>query len=163
MKLHCCSLLVFLSSLSAVIAAAPPPTGRPALYNYFDDGGPEQERILQATYGARYTIVPAAKTSGLTPAKVVQETYPLYGRVPGGDGKTAVAFIVLSNGRVKDPVVVYSTQPRNDRMVREMVSKWIWEPAKLNGAPVPSIQTHYVGFSRATRSIGYSRPPKKKE
>ena len=93
----------------------------------------------------------------------MQETYPLYGRVPGGDGKTAVAFIVLSNGRVKDPVVVYSTQPRNDRMVREMVSKWIWEPAKLNGGPVPSIQTHYVGFSRATRSIGYSRPPKKKD
>ncbi len=138
--------------------------GRPALYNYFTEAGPKEERILQATYGARYTIVSPAKTSGLAPAKVVQETYPLYGQIPGGAGRTAVAFIVMPNGRVKDPVVVYSTQPRNDRMVREMVSKWIYQPAKLNGVPVPSIASYYAGFSRLeTRSVGYSRPPKKKK
>ena len=162
MRLHCCYLLVLLLSWNAAVAA-PLASGRPPLYNYFNEAGPEQERILQATYGPRYTIVSAAKTSGLTPPKVVQETYPLYGRVPGGSGRTAVAFIVMPSGRVKDPVVVYSTQPRNDRMVREMVSKWIYQPAKLNGSPVPAIQTYYVGFSRATPSIGYSRPPKKKE
>ena len=162
MRLPSCYLLVLFLSCSAAVAA-PPATGRPALYNYFNEAGPAEERILQATYGPRYAIVSAAKTSGLTPPKIVHETYPLYGRVPGGDGKTAVAFIVTPSGHVKDPVVVYSTQPRNDRMVREMVSKWIYQPAKLNGSPVPAIQTYFVGLGRATtRSIGYSRPPQKK-
>jgi TonB family protein len=162
MRLHYRYLLVSLLTLSAGVAASAA-TGRPALYNYFDQAGPKEEAILQATYGPRYSVVSATKTTGLTPPKLVQQTYPLYGRIPGGSGTTAVAFIVNPSGRVKDPVVVYSTQPRNDRMVREMVSKWIYEPAKLNGSPVPAIQTYAFGLGRATRSVGYSRPAKKKE
>ena len=162
MRLLCCYLLVPLLTLSAAVAASAA-TGWPAVYNYFDKAGPKEQEILQATYGPRYSVVSAAKTSGLTPPKLVQQTYPLYGQIPGGSGRTAVAYIVTPSGRVKDPVVVYSTQPRNDRMVREMVSKWIYEPAKLNGSPVAAIQTYAFGFGRATRSVGYSRPAKKKE
>ena len=159
MRFHCCCLVVLVLSAQAATAAEPA-RGRPMLYNYISEAGPGAERILQQTYGPRYTIVSAGKASGLTPPKITLQTYPLYGRVPGGPGKVAVAFIVTPNGRVKDPVVIYSTQPRINRMVREMVSKWLWQPAKLNGAPVPSIMAHYVGFSRATRSIGFS-PPKR--
>ena len=157
MRFHYCYLVVLLSSLEAAVAAEPA-RGRPILYNYVTEAGPAGERILQETYGARYTIVPAGQASGLIPPKVTLETYPLYGRVPGGPGKLIVAFVVGPNGRVKDPVVLYSTQPRNNRMVREMVSKWLWQPAKLNGAPVPAIVSHNIGFSRATRSVGFSRP-----
>ncbi len=143
--------------------AAPPATGRPALYNYFNEDAPEAHRILQATYGPRYAIVSATKIPGLTPAKLVHETYPLYGRFAGGDGTTAVAFIVMPNGRIKDPVVVYSSAPRNDRLVREIVSKWIYEPAKLHGSPVAAIESYVFGVRRVPWSIGYSRPPKKKK
>jgi len=101
--------------------------------------------------------VPARSVSGLTPPTVTSQTYPLYGQVPGGPGQVVVVFIVAPNGRVKDPVVVYSTQPRINRMVREMVSKWLWQPAQLKGAPVPTIVSHNIGFSRARRSIGFSR------
>ena len=162
MRRHCCYLLFLFSSLGAAVAAEPV-RGRPTLYNYVSDAGAEGERILQETYGPRYTIVPAAKASGLTPPKLTVQTYPLYGRVPGGPGRVIVAFIVAPNGRVKDPVVVYSTQPRINRMVREMVSKWLWKPAQLNGAPVPSIVSHRIGFGRAARQIGFSPGPKKRQ
>ena len=162
MRLRGWYVLVLFSTLAFVIAAEPV-CGRPMLYNYISDVRAEGERILQETYGPRYTIVPAAKASGLVPPKLTLETYPLYGRVPGGPGKVIVAFVVGANGRVKDPVIVYSTQPRNDRMVREMVSKWLWKPAQLNGAPVPSIVSHRIGFSRVTRQIGYGRPPKEEK
>ena len=33
-------------------------------------------------------------------------------------------------------------------MVREMVSKWLCKPAKLNGAPVPTILSEGFEFSR---------------
>jgi outer membrane biosynthesis protein TonB len=163
MKFLLCYSVVVLLLLSQAATAAEPARGRPALYNYLTDIGSDGERVLQQTYGGRYSIVSASKVSGLTAPKVTLQTYPLYGRVPGGPGKVAVAFIVLPNGHVKDPVVFYSNQPRNDRMVREMVSKWLWQPAKLNGAPVPSIMSHYIGFSNATRTVGYPHPqPKKK-
>lgn len=143
--------------------AAPPAVGRPTLYNYFNEAAPDAQRILQTTYGPRYGIVSAAKIPGLTRAKLVQETYPLYGQLPGGNGTTALVFIVMPNGRVKDSVVVYSSAPRNDRMVREMVSKWIYEPAKLNGSPVPTIESYVFGLRRVPWRVGYSRPPKEKK
>jgi hypothetical protein len=48
-------------------------------------------------------------------------------------------------------------------MVREMVSKWLWQPAKLNGVPVPSIETHAVGFKRVPWQVGVKAPEKKKK
>ena len=156
-RLHCCYLLVLFLSLPPVTAAEPA-RGRPMLYNYVSEGGSEGNRILRQTYGGRYNIVPAAQASGLVPPKLTLQTYPLYGRVPGGSGRVLVAFIVAPNGRVKDPVVLHSTQARNDRMVREMVSKWLWQPARLNGAPVASIVSRDIGFGRARRSVGFSRP-----
>ena len=155
-------LLVLFFSLGVAFSAEPA-LGRPMLYNFVNDAGADGERILQQSYGPRYTIVPATRASGIVPPKLTLQTYPLYGRVPGGPGDAIVAFIVGPNGRVKDPVVVYSTQPRINRMVREMVSKWLWKPAQLNGAAVPAIVSHRVGFSRATRQIGFSPGAKKRK
>lgn len=151
MRLHCCYYLVVLFLSLQAVAAAEPASSRPMLYNYVTEGGPAAENMLKAKYGARYTIVPAKKTSGLIPANLPNKTYPLYGRVPGGSGKVLVAFIAAPDGHVKDPVVLYSTNPRLDRMVREMVSKWLCEPAQLNGTPVPTILSEGFSFGRLRR------------
>lgn len=147
MRFLCCYVVVLFLSVQAA-TAADPARGRPMLYSYVAAGGAEGERLLKEAYGARYTIVPARNASGLISPKLTSQTYPPYGRVPGGNGKVVVAFIAAPNGHVKDPVILHSTNPRVNRMVREMVGKRLCKPTQLNGAPMATIVSQNMGFSR---------------
>jgi protein TonB len=76
----------------------------------------------------------------VVPAKIVKRVTPV---VPNGvarktSGYVLVRFNVSESGRVTEVVVLESTpQGVFDEAAMDAVRKWIYEPRKENGVPVP--------------------------
>jgi protein TonB len=66
----------------------------------------------------------------------ISPDYPHAAKAAGLDGEVWVEFIVDPSGRVHDPAVVRSSDRMFEEATLRAVSKWRFEPGKLNGRPV---------------------------
>ncbi len=132
-------LAVFVVALCLTAPSLHGKEGRkPTVYNYVGKG-PEQtvEPGLKPFY-ERFNVVNFTDDHGYTRSKCTKRLIPRpvsdFGRY--AKGFVSVGFIVTSNGRVIEPVVLRSTNRKLDNTVLETISQWRGTPALLKGVPI---------------------------
>ena len=109
---------------------------KPTIYSSLQ---PDQEnalRSIQAALNDRFNVALAPEREQFSPARVTKRMVHPYIREVG---RVTIAAVADVDGRLRDPVVIESTNPRLNIMMRDSVKKWSCEPARLNGAPVASV------------------------
>ena len=79
----------------------------------------------------------------------VPPRYPLMARLgTGKEGCVSLRAVINSDGTIGEVLVTDSVPPHRklERAARKAVRKWRWEPATLDGAPVPSMMCAHVMF-----------------
>ncbi len=101
---------------------------------------------IRQAFADRFTITPVSRRDEFVPAKVTtQSVHPYIRNV----GRVTLAAIADVDGRLRDPVVVESTNPRLNLMMQNSMKGWRCVPARLSGAPVPSLVTKTVEVKRS--------------
>ena len=102
---------------------------------------------VQQAFARRFTITPVSGRDKFVPAKITRQTVHPYLRNVGRVTLMAVADV---DGRLRDPVVVESTNPRLNLVMQNSVKNWRCVPARLSGARVRSVVTKTVDVRRGT-------------
>lgn len=127
----------FVSVAAALCVCAATATAKPTVYNGLP---PDQEggvrRSIQGALGDRFTIAPVPDKEQFLPARVTKRSVHPYIREVG---RVTIAAVADVDGRLRDPVVIESTNSRLNIMMRDSVKKWGCTPARLNGTPVASV------------------------
>jgi hypothetical protein len=130
---------------SAVLLACSAAAAAPAVYAGL---GPEKQAALpgiRQAFGDRVAITPVGERQAFVPAQVTsQRVHPYIREV----GRVTLAAVADVDGRLRDPVIVESTNPRLNRMMQNSMKGWRCIPARLSGAPVPSVVTKTVEVKR---------------
>lgn len=80
------------------------------------------------------------------PVKQVTPIYPYVMRRAGIGGEVEVGFIVDTEGAVHNAYVIWSNNPWFERPALDAVSKWKFEPGRVNGRPVNVRMTVPIAF-----------------
>ena len=128
---------VIAAGLIATAAAETKPTVYSALGGQTENTARNAEQVFRD----RFTVASIPGNEQFVPAKVIKRTLPPYIRHVG---RVTVAYVAGVDGVARNPVVVESTNPRLNLMLRETVKNWRCVPARLNGAPVPSVMKNTI-------------------
>jgi len=100
--------------------------------------------------GKGIEIFDISKLDQIPQARVrVQPQYPFEMRRAGITGDVLVEFIVDSNGDVRNPFVVKSSQREFESAAIQAVSKWKFRPGKKGGRAVNTRMQQPISFSLA--------------
>ena len=80
-----------------------------------------------------------------------QPRYPLADRQRGVSGSVVLSVVIGSDGRVREPTVIRSVSPSMDRAATDAVQNWRYQPAVLNGTPVPVYGVVRMNFEYSNR------------
>jgi len=89
-----------------------------------------------------------------TPPRLTDETpvdYPIVLQQENLRGEVKLSFVVDSGGRVRNPVVISSTNPGFNQPAIEAVLKWRFTPALRRGAPVSANLGETINFEMVDR------------
>ena len=132
-------LVVFaIAAMSTVNAAA---ETKPTVYSALAAEEENTARSVEEVFRDRFTVTPVSGKEQFVPAKVTKRTLPPYIRYVG---RVTVAYVAGVDGVARNAVVVESTNPRLNLMLRETVKNWRCVPARLNGTPVPSVMKNTI-------------------
>lgn len=107
-------------------ASAPPPAPKPVVA-----AAPEPPKVVEAKAGPPPEVV--------QPVAVRQPIPPVPSGMAGLGSPTASVRVQIGvDGRVLGASMQQSSHPLYDRMVLAAARDWLYEPAMLNGKPVPS-------------------------
>jgi TonB family protein len=127
--------LVVLTTPRAVSAQTPPE--KPVVFNHITQAGAAFDRLVHQTYDAEFKVVDFTDLDGvyIPPQPVVgpKPAPPVDEKGAPIEGKVVVFFIVTTEGRVAQPVIINSSDPRLNPGVLEAVAGWTFEPARVNG------------------------------
>lgn len=102
--------------------------------------------LLASIFSFPVTTIASDTTSH--PAKAVKRVnpkYPINEARKGREGWVRMSFMVTENGKVKDVVVEDSSGIKGfEKQAVRAVKKWRYEPATLDGLPVPSGQNKVI-------------------
>ena len=137
---------VGIAVLAARLNAAPSSrgasaAGKPILYNYVGERArTEGEAHMKAVYGGKFKIVDFGDERSYIPAKITHRVTPEpvveFGQAV--KGHVLVVFVVTADGRVKEPLVLRSTNRKLNQPVLDTVVRWRCTPARLRGVAVPT-------------------------
>ena len=133
------ALIAWLATASAVVSASA--ETKPTVYSALGTEEEKSARGIQEVFSDRFTVTPVQSSEQFVPAKVTKRTLPPYIRYVG---RVTVAYIAGVDGLAREPVVIDSTNPRLNLMLRETVKNWRCVPARLNGTPVPSVMKNTI-------------------
>jgi len=127
--------LAVLTTPPAVSAQTPPE--KPVVFNHITEAGAAFDRLVHQTYDAEFKVVDFRDLDGVyIPPKLVvgpKPAAPLDEKGAPIEGKVVVFFIVTTEGRVAQPVIINSSDQRLNPGVLEVVAGWAFEPARVNG------------------------------
>jgi TonB family protein len=86
---------------------------------------------------------------GLTPPKLTYKVEPSYteeARDAKIQGTVVVQVVVNEYGIAEDMVIVRTLDDGLDRMAKEAIQQWRFDPGKKDGEPVPVLATIEVNF-----------------
>lgn len=117
-------------------AATAAAAGGPTVYSSPSGEQDRPTRSVQEAFGDRVTVAPVPASARFTPAKFTKRMVHPYIREAG---RVTIAAVADAKGRLRDPVVLESTNPRLNILMRDSVKNWGCVPARLNGTPVASV------------------------
>ncbi|HTQ32133.1 MAG TPA: TonB family protein [Opitutaceae bacterium] len=97
-----------------------------------------------------------------SPPRVVHRERPLYPRaliMAESNGEVTLNFVVDIEGRVRNPVVVASTNPFFDQPALDAIMKWRFEPGTRKGVPVSTRITQNIVFSVKRNGMDVGEEP----
>jgi len=113
---------------------------KPIVYNHLTDASAGMDPLVHETYDDTFRIVDFSDRDGIyVPPHVLYGPKPSAPAAEAGvqlAGTVVVFFIITADGRVTQPVVAASSEPRLDPGVLATLPRWIFTPARLNGRPV---------------------------
>ncbi len=141
-------LFVTLTCLAALsgtaVSKTKPDRGKPPVYREVKtESSQDVELAMRRAYASKFTVVPVSRAAGFVPSKCTRRIVPTpqrdtRGRMLGGNIR--VAFMITSEGRIVQPIILSSTNNALDPVVLSTMMSWRGTPARLNGAPVSCIE-----------------------
>ena len=131
-------IICAVTALTMTVAAA---ETKPTVYSALASADEPTARNVEEVFRDRFTIASVSDKEQFVPATVTKRTLPPYIRYVG---RVTVAYVAGVDGLARHPVVLESTNPRLNLMLRETVKNWRCVPARLNGTPVPSVMKNTI-------------------
>jgi len=133
---------------------------RPVVYNNLEgDGSQELDRSIKQAYSPRYTIVDTRATDTYV------EPSPTAGSMPGAvtddkgvvlAGYVLVAYIVGTDGKVADPVVLKSSDSRLEKAALDAMGHWRFTPGTVAGEKVATTAAQEFTFGPVRVQSGFT-------
>jgi TonB family protein len=133
---------------------------KPIVYNNLEgDGSQELDRSIKQAYSPRYTIVDTRASDGYV------EPSPTAGSMPGTiqdekgvvlAGYVLVAYIVGTDGKVADPVVLKTSDSRLEKAALDVMGHWRFTPGKVGGESVATTAAQEFTFGPVRVQSGFS-------
>jgi TonB family protein len=94
---------------------------------------------ISATIVAGCLLAVAVSGQGFAPKKIkdVRPVYPRESLQAGDEGMVILELTITTSGAVGDVVILWSECQRLEQAALTAVRQWRYEPARLNGEPVP--------------------------
>ena len=132
-------MLVGILVLGGGLAARAQDAPKPVVYNHLTEASAGMDALVHQTYDDTFRIVDFSDRDGIyVPPHILYGPKPPAPAAAGGPlaGTVVVFFIITADGRVTQPVVAASSEPRLDPGVLATLARWLFTPARLNGRPV---------------------------
>jgi hypothetical protein len=145
----------------ALLAASGPadPGQKPLVYNYLEgDGSVPLDRAIKGAYGAGYRIVDVHRSDGYREPEATDGDLPTSAKDEEGRwiaGYVLAAYIVTAEGRVADPRVLRSNDPRLSKVALDAMAKWRFTPGTLRGQAVATTAAQEFKFGPLLAATGY--------
>jgi len=129
-------------------------SGKPRVYNIIVKPGEPVDQLIREHYGRKYDVVEMGKDRTYVGAKLAKYRFPN----PVFDdanvevaGPVHVCFVVTTDGRLVDPMILHSASPLLDGPVLEGLKEFRANPARLNGAPIAVVEVLKLTFGPPPR------------
>jgi Gram-negative bacterial TonB protein C-terminal len=134
---------------------------KPRVYNLIVKEVEPVDQMIRERYGSKYDVVEFREDKTYVWARLTKSRYPN----PVYDennvevvGSVRVCFIVTTDGRLVDPFIVRAADRRLEGPVLNVLKEYRATPARLNGAPVATVETMKFTFGPPPRRrIDYFR------
>jgi TonB family protein len=133
---------------------------KPVVYNNVDgDGSQELDRSIKQAYSPRYSIVDTRASDGYV------EPSSTAGSMPGTvqddkgvvlAGYVLVAYIVGTDGKVADPVVLKTSDSRLEKAALDVMGRWRFTPGKIGGEAVATTAAQEFSFGPVRVQSGFT-------
>lgn len=133
----CISACVLAVSLTPRAAHAGLSPDKPVVYNHITSAGAPLDQLIHQTFDAEFKVVDFSDLDGAyvppQPKGASMPSPPLDEKGIPIEGQVIVFYIVTTEGRVMNPVVIRSSDPRLNARVVEAMVDWTFEPARVKG------------------------------
>ncbi|HZZ18112.1 MAG TPA: energy transducer TonB [Opitutaceae bacterium] len=151
------TLLLSLGSASSLFADE---VKKPLVYNNVEgDGSQELDRSIKKAYAGRYVVedtkasdsyAEPSPTSGSMPGAVKDDKGGVLG------GYVLVAYIVGTDGKADDPVVLRTSDERLSKAALDAMGHWRFKPGKVAGQEVASTAAQEFNFGPVRVQSGFT-------
>ena len=129
-------------------------SGKPRVYNLIVRAGEPIDRMIREVFGRKFDVVEFRQDRTYVEPKLTKTSYPN----PVFDdanvevtGSVRVCFVVSLDGRLVDPVIYHSASPRLEGPVLSVLKEFRASPARLNGAPIATVEALKFTFGPGPR------------
>ena len=133
-------LAVLMFVVSPALAQKPKSgSGRPKVYNHITSAGSPFDKIIRETFATKFDLVDLSDSDGYTRPKLIAGAIPTTAKSELGlplKGYVLAAFIVATDGRVTNEVILRSTDERLHATILNAMRKWRFEPALRKGIAI---------------------------
>jgi hypothetical protein len=138
--------LLLLAFISAAHAQRGPEGNKPLVYNEVSEASKAIEREAKKAYAGKFRFIDIEQKDGSFSSGGVKGFEGIFGdprsmRDYEKRGKVEFAFIVTSDGRVIEPLILHSTDAVVSKYIIDRISYRRYFPARLHGTPVFSLHT----------------------
>src|SRR3954470_12876406 len=128
--------------------------GKPRVYNVIVKEVEPVDQLIRERYGRKYDVIEFRKDSTYVGAKLTKSRFP--NPVFNDEnvevcGSVHVCVVVTPGGRVVDPIIFRSANPLLEGPVLEALKEYRAVPARLNGAPIATVEALKFTFGPPPR------------
>lgn len=143
----CCRVIAAITAISSLTATLAQGEDKGSVV-YFDAGekSPALNREAKKAYAGKFRVEEASAKNGYYPGGMkgfftssLRFQDPRSMREAEIVGKISFAFVVTPDGKVTEPRILSSTDPRVSKYIIEKIRYERWFPARLRGTPVSSL------------------------
>src|SRR5581483_1717636 len=116
--------------------------------------------VFRPPVATKRNVTPVAEE--VVPPRPIMEAQPVYPealRRMGWKGEVKLQFDITTEGQVRNPVVISSTNPELNQSALDAILQWRFEPAKRNGVPVNVHLTMPIVFNLYDNGSEVGREP----
>lgn len=123
---------------------------KPIVRNHIARQASPLDEMIHKTYEAKFTVVDMRDPSNFVDPKPIAGGLPPSFKTATGEelkGYVLLAYVVSTEGRAIEPVILKSTDERLNPISLKAVEDWRFEPARLNGTAISTTaaQEFYFG------------------